>query len=60
MIRCKSPFAYMDRCVIDMDAQQSCGGTICCNMAEDLDFDRECILKQCGHAERMVDGNETD
>ena len=60
MIRCDSPFAYGDRCVVDMDAQQSHGGTICCNMAENLSFDRACILKQCEHAERMEDGNEAD
>ncbi len=41
----------------DMDSQQSHGGTICCDMAEDLDFDHECILRMCEHAERMEDGN---
>lgn len=55
MIRCNSPFAYMDRCVIDMDSQQSCGGTICCDMAEDMDFDREHILRRCEHAENEED-----
>lgn len=60
MIRCNSPFAYEGRCVADMDSQQSHGGTICCDMAEDLDFDKACILKQCEHAEKVVDGNEAD
>ena len=60
MIRCNSPFAYEGRCVADMDSQQSHGGTICCDMAEDLDFDKACILKQCGHAESMEDGDEAD
>lgn len=55
MIRCNSPFSYMDRCVIDMDSQQSCGGTICCDMAEDMDFDRERILRRCEHAENEED-----
>ncbi len=55
MIRCNSPFAYGDRCVVDMDAQQSHGGTICCNTAEDLDFNVACILERCGYAERMED-----
>ena len=51
MIRCNSPFAYMDRCIIDMDSQQLQGGTIRCDMAEDMDFDRERILQRCEHAE---------
>ena len=51
MIRCNSPFAYEGRCVADMDSQQSRGGTICCDMAEDMDFDRERILIRCEHAE---------
>ena len=51
MIRCNSPFACYDRCVIDMDAQQSQGGTICCDMAEEMDFDRSRILQRCEHAE---------
>ena len=50
MIRCNSPFAYGDRCIVDMDSQQSLGGTICCDTAEDADFDRECILKRCPYA----------
>lgn len=58
MIRCNSPFAYGYRCVADMDSQQSKGGTICCDFAEELDFDHESILKMCEHAERVVDGNE--
>ena len=60
MIRCNSPFAYEGRCVIDMDSQQSHGGAICCDTAEDLDFDVERILERCEYAERMVDGNEAD
>ena len=52
MIRCNSPFAYEGRCVADMDSQQSQGGTICCDTAEDSGFDETCILKQCRYAER--------
>ncbi len=53
MIRCNSPFACYNRCVIDMDAQQSQGGTICCDMAEEMDFDRSRILQRCEHAENV-------
>ena len=60
MIRCNSPYAYGDRCVADMDSQQSHGGSICCDTAEDLGFDGVCILERCEYAERMVDGNEAD
>ena len=38
MIKCNSKFAYCDKCVADMDAQQSLGGTICCDTAEDLEY----------------------
>lgn len=52
MIKCNSPHANCyEKCVVDMDAQQSCGGTICCDMAEDMDFDRKKILEHCEYAE---------
>ncbi len=55
MIRCNSPFACCNRCVIDMDSQKSCGEKIRCDMAEDMDFDRERILRRCEHAENEED-----
>lgn len=51
MIICKSPKAYYERCVAEMDGLQSCGRTIDCNMAEELDYDTEQILQQCEQAE---------
>lgn len=51
MIRCKSKYGICDRCVIDMDDLQSMGGTIVCDTAEDLDFDRVEILRKCKYAE---------
>ena len=51
MIRCKSKYGICDRCVIDMDGLQSMGGTIVCDTAEDLDFDRVEILRKCEYAE---------
>ncbi len=51
MIKCNSRFACYGRCVADMDAQQSQGGTICCDTAEDMDFDKQCILQNCEYAE---------
>lgn len=50
MIKCNSPFAYVDRCVIDMDLQQSLGGTICCDTAKECEFRREAILTRCEYA----------
>ena len=58
MIKCNSRFACYEKCVVDMDAQQSQGGTICCDMAEDMDFDRERILQNCEYAES--EGNHGD
>lgn len=51
MIICKNKYGVCDRCVADMDGLQSIGGTICCDIAEDLDFDRVEILRKCEYAE---------
>lgn len=51
MIICKSKFGICDRCVVDMDGLQSIGGTIVCDTAEDLGFDRTEILRKCEYAE---------
>lgn len=55
MIKCNSKFAYCDKCVADMDAQQSLGGTICCDTAEDLEYNKENILTHCEYAELIKD-----
>lgn len=55
MIKCASPFGYYNRCVVDMDTQQSLGGTICCDTAEDANFDRTQILKQCPYAVEVTE-----
>ena len=47
MVMCNSPWGFRKTCVASMDGQQSHGGTICCDTAEDLDFQEEDILKQC-------------
>lgn len=53
MVKCNSPFAYCDECIIDMDGLRTLGGTIVCDTAEDLDFDRKEILNQCEYAEEI-------
>ena len=50
MINCNSPFKYDEMCVACMDAQQSLGGTIVCDTAEELDYNEENILKICEFA----------
>lgn len=37
--------------MVDMDGLQSMGGTICCDIAEDLNYDRVEILRKCKYAE---------
>lgn len=44
---------YYEKCVVDMDGVDSQGGTIVCDIAEDLDFDRKEILNQCEYAEEI-------
>ncbi len=51
MIKCNSPYAYGKKCVIDMDAQETLGGVISCDTAEECDFRREDILTRCKYAE---------
>ena len=41
MVKCNSPFAYCEKCVIEIDGIDSQGGTIVCDTVEDLDFDRK-------------------
>lgn len=54
MIKCNSPYAIdCEKCIIDMDGLDSQGGTISCDIAEDVDFSREEILKQCEYAEEI-------
>lgn len=55
MIKCHSLFAYCDRCVADMDSQQSLEGRICCDIADDMSFDKEDITKYCPYAEQIVE-----
>lgn len=50
MIKCISKFAYGTKCIIDMDAQETKGGAICCDIAEECDFDREEIVDRCIYA----------
>lgn len=41
-----------DKCIIDMDAFETNGGTIMlCDIAEDLDFNKIEIIKKCKYAE---------
>lgn len=51
MIICTRPNGFCKRCVIDMDAQQSLGGSACCDTAEACGFRREDILSRCEYAE---------
>lgn len=50
MIKCKGN-KMCDKCIIDMDAFETMGGTIICDTAEDLDFNRIEILRKCKYAE---------
>ncbi len=51
MIKCNSPYRYGNKCVIDMDAQETCGGVICCDNAKDCGFRRDDIMTHCEYAE---------
>ncbi len=53
MIKCKSKYAHGCECVIDMSSAELIGGSICCDTAEDLNFNREKILNCCKYAEHV-------
>lgn len=48
-IQCKCSTGY-GKCIVDMDTQQTLGGTIVCGTAEECNFDKLLILKRCEHA----------
>ena len=52
MVMCNSPWGFWKTCVACMDGQQSHRGTICCDTAEDLDFNEKDILRQCKYAKK--------
>lgn len=58
MIKCKSPYAYGDKCVISMNAKENQGGVFCCDIAEEFGFSEDYVLRFCKHAEYMEDNNE--
>ena len=51
MIKCNSPHRYYQKCIIDCNANETLGGTIVCDTAEDLNFQRKNILTHCEYAE---------
>ena len=51
MIKCNSPHGYCKKCIIDFNANETLGGTIVCDTAEDFNFQREDILTHCEYAE---------
>lgn len=53
-INCKLDKVY-GKCVIDMDSCQTNGGDIQCDTAEDLNFEREKILRHCEYSEEISD-----
>ena len=50
MIKCSSTGCVYGHCCVDCDAQKSKGNTCDCYIAEDLNHDREEILKYCTYA----------
>ena len=52
MIKCKNTDCIYGHCCVDCDSQKSKGGQcVSCDIAEDLDFDKEEILKRCKFSE---------
>lgn len=50
MIKCKNTDCMRDHCCIECDALMSEGNVCDCNIAEDLQHDRDEILKYCQFA----------
>ena len=45
-------------CIACKDAFQTNGGTECCTMAEEQEFDLNMILKECKYAEELIINRE--
>lgn len=54
MIKCNSGYGF-GKCIVEMDGQQTRGGCIVCDMAEECEFNRDLILKTCEYSEQIVD-----
>jgi hypothetical protein len=52
MIKCDSFHRCSDKCVFCMDACETQGGTIVCDIAEECETEEE-ILQMCQYAERI-------
>lgn len=46
MIKCNSSYGF-GKCIVEMDGQQTHGGCIVCDIAEECNFERDTILKRC-------------
>lgn len=52
MLKCKSEKCNIyGICICEADAQQLNGGHVCCDIAEECDYNKEKILKRCEYAE---------
>lgn len=50
IISCSNTDCIYGHCCIECDGQKSQGGQCSCDIAEDLDFNKEEILKRCNYA----------
>lgn len=51
MIKCNSPYSCYKKCIFDMNALETQGGTIVCDIAEECDSAEE-VLYACEYAEQ--------
>ena len=52
MIKCDSFHRYSDKCVFCMDAYETKGGAIVCDIAEECETEEE-VLRMCQYAEKI-------
>lgn len=52
MIKCNSFHGYSDKCVFCMDAYETKGGNIVCDIAEECETEKE-VLEMCQYAEQI-------
>ncbi len=57
MIKCNSPYSYMEECIFAMDAQQTSGGN---DIAEECEFREYNVLTYCEYSEEISEEQQSD
>lgn len=52
MVECKSRFGFGE-CIASMSAQDTVGRAVCCDIAEECEYDEKLILQYCAFSKKV-------